>query len=154
MFVDVSIVQAYKTRYLLEIVNSILQIAIPFVLFFWAAYFIYVKISEQKTLERLLDALKVEENTVRKSQILYNIAVYYDSNRNLGLAIEYYKEALKLNENLPQAFYNLGAISEILSAVASQKKDFALARVLFARTIFYFKRATELAPGRYVEVEL
>ena len=61
---------------------------------------------------------------------------------------------MKLNENLPQAFYNLGAISKILSAVASQKKDFALARVLFARTIFYFKRATELAPSRYVEVEL
>ena len=150
MFVNGSIVQAYNTRYLFKILSNILQIEIPLVLFFGAAYFIYVKISKQKTLERLLDALKVEENTVRKSQILYNIAVYYDSNGNLGLTIDYYEEALKLNENLPQAFYNLGAISEILSAAASQKKDFALARVLFARTIFYFKRATELAPGRYV----
>ena len=121
MFVNGSIVQAYNTRYLFKMLNSILQIAIPLVLFLQAAYFIYVKISEQKTLERLLNALKVEENNVRKRQVLYSIGVYYDSNKDLGLAIHYYKKALKLNENLPQAFYNLGALYEILSAVASQK---------------------------------
>ena len=72
----------------------------------------------------------------------------------MGLAIDYYKEALKLNENLPQAFYNLGASAEVLSTVASQKKDFELAQALFARTIYYFKRVNELAPGRYIDVEL
>lgn len=106
-----------------------------------------------EAMENYLEALKLEDDPVDRSFILYNIALVHTSNGDHPLAIEYYEQALELNPKMPQALNNIAVIYHHQGEKAREVGNKDESDELFNRAADYWTRAIRLAPNNYIEAQ-
>ena len=102
-----------------------------------------------KALKNYYEALQIEEDIFDRSYILYNIGLVYDNMDKKKEALEFYHQALSLNEILPQAYYNIGRIYHEKALACSLIDDEELASEFYDKTVIYWNQALKLAPDNY-----
>ena len=105
-----------------------------------------------EALANYYEALQVEEDPYDRSYTLYNIGLIYANWGRSELALEFYHQALFLNQNLPQALYNIGIIyhSQAMRAEIVKGDDYLeISKELYDKAEVYWKKALKLAPDNY-----
>lgn len=105
-----------------------------------------------EALRNYFESLQLEEDPYDRSYTLYNIGLIYGNGGKYAQALEYYHQAILLNPNLPQAFFNIGAIyhSQGLRAESSDDEEsIALGQELLDKAAVYWHQALKLAPDNY-----
>nr|YP_009550646.1 photosystem I assembly protein ycf3 [Eustigmatophyceae sp. Chic 10/23 P-6w]QAA11578.1 photosystem I assembly protein ycf3 [Eustigmatophyceae sp. Chic 10/23 P-6w] len=106
-----------------------------------------------EALESYYEALKLEEDPIDRSYILYNIGLIYSNNGEYSIALDYYHQAIALNKKLSQAYNNSAVIYHYQGMKSAEKNESELATKLFARAAKYWQLAIRLAPNNYIEAE-
>ena len=106
-----------------------------------------------EALENYYEALKLEEDPYDRSYILYNIGLFIVIMVIIQKLLEYYQQALDLNNRLPQALNNIAVIYHYQGTKASEKKEFEFAQNMFEKASNYWKKAIRLAPNNYIEAQ-
>jgi tetratricopeptide (TPR) repeat protein len=106
-----------------------------------------------EALENYFEALRLEEDPVDKSYILYNIGLIKASNGEHEKALEYYHQALENNSRLPQALNNIAVIYHYQGEQAKELGNEEEGETLFDKASEYWKRAILLAPNNYIEAQ-
>nr|YP_009550794.1 photosystem I assembly protein ycf3 [Eustigmatophyceae sp. Mont 10/10-1w]QAA11727.1 photosystem I assembly protein ycf3 [Eustigmatophyceae sp. Mont 10/10-1w] len=106
-----------------------------------------------QALENYYEALRLEEDPIDRSYILYNIALIYSNNGEYSTALEYYHQSLELNPSLSQAYNNIAVIYHYQGVKSSEKRQSEVAKKLFNKAADYWREAIRLAPNNYIEAE-
>nr|QBE88722.1 hypothetical chloroplast RF3 [Hypertelis spergulacea] len=104
-----------------------------------------------EALQNYYEAMRLEIDPYDRSYILYNIGLIHTSNGEHKKALEYYFRALERNPFLPQAFNNMAVICHYRGEQAIQQGDSEIAEAWFDQAAEYWKQATTLTPGNYIE---
>ena len=106
-----------------------------------------------EALESYYEALKLEEDPIDRSYILYNIGLIYSNNGEYSIALDYYHQAIALNKKLSQAYNNSAVIYHYQALKANEKENYDIAEQLFEKSAEYWKQAITLAPTNYSEAQ-
>ncbi|OLP17170.1 photosystem I assembly protein [Leptolyngbya sp. 'hensonii'] len=106
-----------------------------------------------EALENYNEALKLEEDPLDRSYILYNMGLIYASNGEHERALELYHESLELNSRMPQALNNVAVIYHYQGEREKETGNAEAAEELFDKAADYWKRAIRVAPNNYIEAQ-
>jgi tetratricopeptide (TPR) repeat protein len=106
-----------------------------------------------EALDNYEEALRLEEDVVDRSYILYNIGLIKASNGNHEEALGLYHQALEHNPRMPQALNNIAVIYHYQGEVAKEEGQAEEGENLFDQAAEYWKRAVMLAPNNYIEAQ-
>lgn len=105
-----------------------------------------------KALKNYFEALQIEEDIFDRSYVLYNIGLVYDNMDKKKEALEFYHQAITLNRNLPQAYYNIGRIyheKALACSLIDDEEHNTLSTEFYDKTVEYWNQALKLAPDNY-----
>ena len=105
-----------------------------------------------KALKNYFEALQIEEDIFDRSYVLYNIGLVYDNMDKKKEALEFYHQAIALNRNLPQAYYNIGRIyheKALACSIIDDEDHNRLSTEFYDKTVEYWNQALKLAPDNY-----
>jgi tetratricopeptide (TPR) repeat protein len=106
-----------------------------------------------EALENYYEALELEEDTMDRSYILYNIGIIHASNGEHQKALDYYYQSLELNPRLTSALNNVAVIYHYQGEKAMTEGNTEAAEMLFDKAAEYWKQAIRLAPNNYMEAQ-
>jgi tetratricopeptide (TPR) repeat protein len=106
-----------------------------------------------EALDNYSEALRLEEDPIDKSYVLYNIGLIKASNGDHETALGYYHQALENNSRLPQALNNIAVIYHYQGEQAKEAGNEEEGETLFDKAAEYWKRAILLAPNNYIEAQ-
>lgn len=106
-----------------------------------------------EALDNYNQALELEDDAFDRSYILYNIGLIHTSNGEHERALEYYEQALESNPNMPQALNNTAVIYHYQGERAKEAGDSDTAEKLYDIAADYWKRAIQIDPNNYLEVQ-
>ena len=106
------------------------------------------------------ESLKIDEDPIDRSFTLFNIGKIYGDTGRKAQALEFYHQAVELNDNMPQALNGIAVIyhSQGMRAEGYAKRCtdddeyneyMELASDLYDKAAEYWNRALELAPDTY-----
>merc|ERR1712070_183347 len=93
------------------------------------------------------------ENDDDRSYILYNIGIIYASNGEHAKALDYYKQAINLNPQMPSALNNIAVIYHYQGERSKTEGNESNAENLFDKAAEYWKQAIRIAPNNYIEAQ-
>ena len=96
------------------------------------------------------EALKLEDNPIDRSFILYNMGLIHASNGDHDKALEYYHQAIALNPRMCQGLNNIAVIYHYKgeNAPDAETKEY-----YYNLAAEYWVRAIRLAPNNYIEAQ-
>jgi tetratricopeptide (TPR) repeat protein len=97
-----------------------------------------------EALENYEEALKLEENSIDRGEILKNMAIIFMSNGEEDKALDYYRQSLDANGNSPSCLKNMGLIYEKWGRLADR---------WFDEAAVHWTKAVRLYPGGYLDIE-
>lgn len=106
-----------------------------------------------EALDNYYQALELEEDPFDRSYVLYNIGLIHTSNGEHEKALGYYQQALECNPNMTQALNNTAVIYHHQGEKAKEAGDGDTAEALFNQAADYWKRAIQIDPNNYLEVQ-
>ncbi len=106
-----------------------------------------------EALECYEESLKLEMNSVDRSETLKNMAIIYMSNGDEDLALETYLKALEQNPKQPSCLKNMGLIYEKRGRLAQQVGNQDESDVWFDKAAEVWSKAVRLYPGGYLDIE-
>lgn len=101
------------------------------------------------------ESLKLEENPDDRSYTLYNIGEIYRNTGKLGLALEFFHQALISNPDLAQGYNAIGVIYHSQATRITLEKDeskYHLVEEFYDKAAEYFIEAVNRAPNEYLAV--
>ncbi|HIK37151.1 MAG: photosystem I assembly protein Ycf3 [Geminocystis sp.] len=106
-----------------------------------------------EALENYYEALKLEDDPIDRSEILYNIGLIHASNGKLEEALDYYHQCIALNPRKASAFNNIAVIYHFQGEKLKQMGKEDEAEAMFDKAAEYWKQAIRLAPNNYLEAQ-
>ncbi len=106
-----------------------------------------------EALENYYEALTLEENSIDRSYILYNIGIIHASNGEQERALDYYNQAIEINPQFSSALNNIAVIYHYQGEKAQEEQQQQDAEILFDKAAQYWKQAIRLAPNNYIEAQ-
>ena len=106
-----------------------------------------------EALENYEEALKLEENSIDRGEILKNMAIIFMSNGEEEKALDYYRQSLDANGNSPSCLKNMGLIYEKWGRLAEETGDQDAADRWFDEAAVHWTKAVRLYPGGYLDIE-
>ncbi len=106
-----------------------------------------------EALECYEESLKLEANSVDRSETLKNMAIIFMSNGNEELALETYRKSLDENPKQPSCLKNMGLIYEKRGRLAQQAGNYDEADIWLDRATEVWTKAVRLYPGGYLDIE-
>ncbi len=106
-----------------------------------------------EALENYEEALKLEENSIDRGEILKNMAIIFMSNGEENKALDFYRQSLDANANSPSCLKNMGLIYEKWGRLAEETGDQDAADRWFDEAAAYWTKAVRLYPGGYLDIE-
>lgn len=101
------------------------------------------------------ESLKLEENPDDRSYTLYNIGEIYRNTGKLGLALEFFHQALISNSDLAQGYNAIGVIYHSQAtriALEGDESKYHLVEEFYDKAAEYFIEAVNRAPNEYLAV--
>jgi tetratricopeptide (TPR) repeat protein len=106
-----------------------------------------------EALDNYYEALKLEEDSNDRSEILYNIGLIHASNGKLEEALDYYHQSLELNPRKPSVLNNIAVIYHYQGEKYKQETEEDEAERLFDKAAEYWKQAIRISPNSYLEAQ-
>lgn len=106
-----------------------------------------------EALDNYYEALKLEEDSNDRGEILYNIGLIHASNGKLDEALDYYHQSLELNPRKPSVLNNIAVIYHHLGEKSKQNGDENEAESYFDKAAEYWKQAIRILPNSYLEAQ-
>jgi len=106
-----------------------------------------------EALDNYYEALKLEEDSNDRSEILYNIGLIHASNGKLEEALDYYHQSLELNPRKPSVLNNIAVIYHHQGEKCKQAIEEDEAERLFDKAAEYWKQAIRISPNSYLEAQ-
>ena len=106
-----------------------------------------------EAMENYEESLKLEENSVDRSETLKNMAIIYMSNGDEERALETYQNSLNENPKQPSCLKNMGLIYEKRGRIAEETGQKDEADRWFDRAAEVWTQAVRLNPGGYLDIE-
>lgn len=106
-----------------------------------------------EALDNYYEALKLEEDSNDRSEILYNIGLIHASNGKLEEALDYYHQSLELNPRKPSVLNNIAVIYHYQGEKCKQETEEDEAERLFDKAAEYWKQAIRISPNSYLEAQ-
>ncbi|BAQ65884.1 photosystem I assembly protein Ycf3 [Geminocystis sp. NIES-3709] len=106
-----------------------------------------------EALENYQEALKLEEDSNDRSEILYNMGLIHASNGKLEEALEYYHQSLDLNPRKPSVLNNIAVIYHHQGEKCRQAGEEDEAESFYDKAAEYWKQAIRISPNSYLEAQ-
>lgn len=106
-----------------------------------------------EALDNYYQSLELEEDPFDRGYVLYNIGLIHTSNGEHERALGYYEQALECNPNMTQALNNTAVIYHYQGERAKEEGDPDTAERLFNQAADYWKRAIQIDPNNYLDVQ-
>ncbi len=106
-----------------------------------------------EALENYAEALRLEENSIDRGEILKNMAIIFMSNGEEDKALDFYRQSLDANGNSPSCLKNMGLIYEKWGRLAEETGDQDAADRWFDEAAAHWTKAVRLYPGGYLDIE-
>jgi tetratricopeptide (TPR) repeat protein len=104
-------------------------------------------------LQSYYKSLRFETDPFDRSYIFYNIRLIHTANGNYSKALSYYFAALDRNPTLTPALNNIAVLYQSRGEEALKNNEPEIAKLLFSRSVEYWKEAIRLAPSNYIEAQ-
>ena len=106
-----------------------------------------------EALENYEESLKLEQNSMDRSETLKNMAIIYMSNGEEERALQTYMQSLEENQKQPSCLKNMGLIYEKRGRMAREAGNQDESDIWFDRAAEVWAKAVRLYPGGYLEIE-